>query len=198
MAELDIELCAYSTQGRCSLQDAGFCAAIQRRVASSSWLARSVCSLDWGWYPDDRLTDASRAVQKAFQTWEMNCGPLSETMYAGIPWRRKTLDTRSSAVSLAESNLGRAIKWTDLEKWSMMVRMAVFPLEGGKPRCMSDRQPQTSLEHEGQPEGSAEELEGPVYAWMTGKRGAMCQRGATATLVTSMQQQSAFRGGGIF
>ena len=52
-----------------------------------------------------------RAKQKARHTWEMNWGPWSETMSAGMPCMRKTWDTMSSAVSLAEGSPGSATKW---------------------------------------------------------------------------------------
>lgn len=37
------------------------------------------------------------------------------------------------AVSKAEGNFGRGIKWTNLENLSMMVRTAVLPSDGGSP-----------------------------------------------------------------
>lgn len=55
------------------------------RMASSSWFILSVWPLVWGWNPEERLAVAPRVWQKAFQSWEENCGPRSETMSAGMP-----------------------------------------------------------------------------------------------------------------
>ena len=41
-----------------------------------------------------------RARQKVFHTWEINWGPLSDMMSAGIPWRRTTCCTIKSPVSV--------------------------------------------------------------------------------------------------
>lgn len=103
------------------------------RVTSSSWLARSVCPLDWGWKPHERLTVASRAWQNSFQTREINSEPRSGMMLEGIPCKRKTWVTMRSAVFFPEGSLVSAMKCTDLENISTTVRMVVLPLEGGRP-----------------------------------------------------------------
>jgi hypothetical protein len=80
-----------------------------------------------------------RAKQKARHTWEMNWGPRSETMSAGMPCMRKTWDTMSSAVSLAEGSPGSATKWAAFENRSIMVKMVVLPLDGGRPVTNPER-----------------------------------------------------------
>ena len=50
---------------------------------------------------------APRALQNARHTCEVNRGPLSDTMSAGMTCRQKTCLTRRSAVSLEEGSLGR-------------------------------------------------------------------------------------------
>lgn len=66
-----------------------FWAAIQRKAASRSWLARSVCLLVWGWKAEERLTEAPRAEQRAFQTWKTNFRPHLDTMSTAIPCTRE-------------------------------------------------------------------------------------------------------------
>lgn len=62
-----------------------------------------------------------------------NWGPLSETTSTGIQWSWKTWFSSSWPVSLAEGSLRKGTKWAILEKRSTMVRMTVFPSEGGRP-----------------------------------------------------------------
>lgn len=68
VVELVRELWVYSIQGRCMVQEARLLAAMQCRVASRSWIARSVWPFVWGWKPDKRLFNAPRAWQKDFHT----------------------------------------------------------------------------------------------------------------------------------
>ena len=105
-------LCAYSTQIRCLLHLVGFWETRQvGRSVSSSWFKCSVWTLDWRWYPDVRLTVVPKREQKPFQNRDAKCGPRSDTTSFGNPWSLKTCLNITSAVSLAEGNLGRGIKW---------------------------------------------------------------------------------------
>ena len=74
-----------------------------------------------------------KALQNARHICEVNWGPLSETMSAGMPCRQNTCLTRRSAVSLEEGSLGRAMKWAALGKRSITVRMVVLPSDVGRP-----------------------------------------------------------------
>ena len=76
---------------------------------------------------------APRREQKAFQNWEMNCGPRSDTTSLGKPCMRNTWDSTASAVPLAEGNLGIGIKCTILENLSTTVKTVVLPSEDGNP-----------------------------------------------------------------
>jgi len=105
----------------------------QRRVVSRSWFILSVCPLDWGWKPEDRLTEAPIRLQNSFQNMDVNWSPRSETMSEGSPWRRKMCWRTSSAVSLTEGSLERGMKWAILVKQSTTVRIAVWPLDVGRP-----------------------------------------------------------------
>ena len=78
-------LLAYSTQISCSDQEAGLWLIKQRRVVSSSWFILSVCPLDWGWNPEDRLTEAPTRLQNSLQKTDVNWGPQSETTSVGSP-----------------------------------------------------------------------------------------------------------------
>lgn len=126
-------LWAYSVYVRCLLSEEGLLLVTHLEATSSSWLHLSVWPLDWGWYPDMRLTDAPRALQSSLQTWEMNCGPRSEMMSVGMPWMRKTWRTRSWAVSNADGNLDTWTKWAALENLSMIEKITVLPSDGGRP-----------------------------------------------------------------
>ena len=54
-------------------------------------------------------------------------------MSEGSPCRRKTWRTSNSAVSLAEGNLGKGMKWAALEKRSTTVQMQPLPSDSGSP-----------------------------------------------------------------
>ncbi len=127
------ELCAYSTHESCWLQEDGFWEATHRNIRSKSWLALSVWPLLWGWYPEERLTVAPSKRQNSLQNLETNWGPLSETTSVGRPWMRKTWSMTATAVSLADGNLGRGMKWAAFENRSTTVKTTVFPLEAGRP-----------------------------------------------------------------
>lgn len=45
---------------------------------------------------------------------------------------------RRSLVSAAEGSFWRGTKWKNLEKWSTIVRMTVFPSDGGNPVTKSN------------------------------------------------------------
>lgn len=79
VAEDVCALCTYYIQGRCWLQVTGLFSITHLNAASHSWLPLSVCLLDWEWQPEVKLGVAPRAWQKAFYTWDINCGLLSET-----------------------------------------------------------------------------------------------------------------------
>jgi hypothetical protein len=53
-------------------------------------------------------------------------------MSSGRPYTRKTWLNRVRAVSIAVGNPFRGMRRQDLENRSMMVRIVVKPLEGGK------------------------------------------------------------------
>ena len=127
------EFMAYSAHGSCVLQDAGLWEHRQRNTVSNDWLARSVWPFDWGWKPEDKLTDVPSSVQKAFQNLAVNWGPLSETISLGIPCSLTTWVINSCAVSEAEGSLVRGTKCTALENWSIIMRIVVWWLEGGRP-----------------------------------------------------------------
>ncbi len=133
VADTGNELCAYSTHESCWLQEDGFWETTHRNIRSKSWLALSVWPLLWGWYPEERLTVAPNKRQNSLQNLETNWGPLSETTSVGRPWMRKTWSMTATAVSLADGNLGRGMKWAAFENRSTMVKTTVFLLEGGRP-----------------------------------------------------------------
>lgn len=54
-------------------------------------------------------------------------------MSLGIPWSLNTCRTKTSAVSLAEGSLGKAMKCIILENLSTTVRMTILPAELGSP-----------------------------------------------------------------
>lgn len=60
-----------------------------------------------------------------------------------MPWRWYTWWMRTDAVSMAEGNVGRRTKWTDLANQTMMVKVTVVLSEGGWPvtksRAMRDQ-----------------------------------------------------------
>ncbi len=132
MDETCNELWAYSTHESCWHQEVGFWVTKHRNTLSRSWLARSVWPLVWGWNPEDKLTVAPSSRQNSLQNLDTNWGPLSETTSAGRPWMRKTWSTTVAAVSLAEGNLGKGIKWAAFENRSTTVKTTILPREGGR------------------------------------------------------------------
>ncbi len=103
------------------VQDDGSADTTQRRTLSKSRLARSAWPLVCGWYPEDRLAVAPSCRQNSVQNFDTNWGLLSETTSTGRPWMRKTWSKTIVAVSLAEGNLGRGIKWVAFENLSTTV-----------------------------------------------------------------------------
>lgn len=87
-------------------------------------LVLSICSLDWEWNPDDSV--ALFSLQKAFQNYEINCGPWSDTMSLGRQNEAGTLSINCSDESLSGGSLGREAKCADFEKQSPTVKMQVF------------------------------------------------------------------------
>ena len=85
------------------------------RTVSIDWLACLVWPLDWGWNPEDQITDVLNSVQKAFQNLAENCGPLSETISVGILCNLTTCLMRRCAVSDADGSLVRGTKCTTFE-----------------------------------------------------------------------------------
>lgn len=79
------ELYAYSTYGRWELQAVGCWADMHLSVFFRLWFVCSTWLLNWGWWPEDRLTDVPRAAQNACHTLEVNCGSRSLTMFRGRP-----------------------------------------------------------------------------------------------------------------
>ena len=59
------------------------------RATSNFWSACSVWQFVWGWKPEVKLEEAPTTLQKAFQNWAENCGPQSDTISEGRPYRRK-------------------------------------------------------------------------------------------------------------
>lgn len=84
-----------------------------------------------GWWPAVRLTEAPMRLQKAVQNLATNSGPQSEKMILGNPWIQNTLCSITSAVSLAEGNLDRGMKWAILENLTITVSIVVFPSDDG-------------------------------------------------------------------
>ncbi len=138
MADEGRELWAYSAQDSWSDHDAGVREVKLRNMRPRIWLVLSACPLVCGWNPDDRLGDAPIWRQNSLQNWEVNWDPLSDTMSEGRPWILNTWSTITWAVSRADGNLGRGIKWAAFEKRSTTVRMTVFPAESGRPVTKSN------------------------------------------------------------
>ncbi len=131
--ELCSVLWANSAQIRQELQVLWLLETIHLRVYSISWLTRSIWPLDWGQNLEDRLIDVPIRWPKAFQNWEVNCDPRSETMYWGNPWILKTCCIMKSAVWQAVGILGRGIRWHALENLSTTTKMTVLPCDLGSP-----------------------------------------------------------------
>ncbi len=114
------ELWVYSAQFSCWLQVEGLWEAKHRSIWPRSWFTRSDWPLVCGWMV---------SLQKCDTNW----GFLLETTSSGRPWILKMWSMITQAVSLAEGSLGRATKWTALEKRSTTVRITVLPLDRGRP-----------------------------------------------------------------
>ncbi len=126
-------LWAYSAHMIKRDQEDGLLAAIHLSVVSRSWLSLSVCPLDSGWNPEDRLTVAPRDWQNAHQNREENWGPRSETMSCGMPKTRKMWFITNSAVYFAVGSLGWGINRAALENLSTTTRIVVLPCDSVSP-----------------------------------------------------------------
>ncbi len=100
---------------------------------SRSWLARS--GLTVGLKGETQKTNSQSppvVPTKLSPNLDTNWGPLSETTSAGRPWMRKTWSTTVAAVSLAEGNLGKGIKWAAFENRPLRLKQPYYPGEGGR------------------------------------------------------------------
>ncbi len=82
--------------------------------------------------PWGQANSRPNSLQNSRQNLDTNWGPLSETTSVGRPCKRKTWLTTVNAVSLAEGNLGKGIKWAAFENRSTTVKTTVLPWEGGR------------------------------------------------------------------
>ena len=97
------------------------------RLGRGHWLA-----LVWGkrcGEPEDRLTVASSWAQNERQNLPIKCSPRSDTMSWGNLWILKTWSITSWAVSCADGNFAKAIKWAALENLSTITKMTALPWE---------------------------------------------------------------------
>lgn len=110
-----------AAQGRCELQEERFAEVTQRRAASTSCLTYFVRPLSVDGAQRTNLHWPPQLNKNAFRT-----------MSEGRPWRRNTWCTNRSAFSLAEVSQGRATKCTAFEKRSIIVKITVIHLDGGR------------------------------------------------------------------
>ncbi len=135
------EFCPYSAQPRNWFQEFWWPWQKVRRKRPTSWIFLSICPLDWGWYPDERLMVTPRSEKKALHILEINRGPQSETMSEYL----KILLNMISAVSIAVGRPLRERRRQDLENRSITTRTHVLPSEAGRsvmkstPRCNQGR-----------------------------------------------------------
>lgn len=86
-----------------------------------------------------------RRVKNAFQSFDMNCGPRSETISSEIPYYLKTELNSSLAVTMAVGRPLRGRRRQVLEKRSMTTSTHVLQSEAGRsvmkssPRCDQGR-----------------------------------------------------------
>ncbi len=102
------------------------------RKWDSEWPNIATPSRDPGWPAQSDRWSEGETQKTNSQSPDTNWGPLSETTSAGRPWMRKTWSTTVAAVSLAEGNLGKGIKWAAFENRSTTVKTTVLPREGGR------------------------------------------------------------------
>jgi hypothetical protein len=101
------------------------------RNLPNPWFILSTCQLDWGWYPDGRLTVTPSFFKKAHHTRDVNWGPWPETMSSGFKSGRPACLSKSvSATWRAVGRPEREIK--QHENLSITTRMVVKPSEGGR------------------------------------------------------------------
>jgi len=90
VAELVRVLWAYSTNGSCWDQKDGFWETMQCSMVSISWFICSVCPLDWGWKPEDRLivapSWAQNSLQKTNVKWGTQLRREESARGASRPW----------------------------------------------------------------------------------------------------------------
>ena len=98
----------------------------------------SVCLIDCGWNPDDRLTVVPICTQNSLQKADTNCGPWSDTTSTGMPCSRNTCCKMTCTVSLAKESFRSGTDWVNLLNQSMIVSITVFSLDGGNPVMKSN------------------------------------------------------------
>lgn len=93
---------------------------------------------DLRWKADNRLREAPKRIQKAFQNLAVKSSHQSETTSRGKPWRQIRCGKRNWVVSLAVSMPGRATRWMAFEILSTKVVMVVMPLTSKRRRNPPD------------------------------------------------------------
>jgi len=98
-----------------------------RRYCSRLAFIRSIWQSVWGWNPVDSRWSIPKWLQLWPQKVEANCGPRSETIVAGIPWRHTTSHKNNLAISTASIVVWQGIKWRIFESLSTTTQIASNP-----------------------------------------------------------------------
>src|SRR6266576_4598503 len=116
------------------VQSSGDAEVTRRRYCSTHWFFRSDSPSVWGWKAVDTFCRVCSLSVSALLKWDVNLGSLSLMIFVGSPNHRYTLSRYSWAMPgpVIVVSQGRNIAALE-HPWSMMVRMAFFPLCVGSP-----------------------------------------------------------------
>ena len=115
-------ICAYSTHISWLDQEARLRFTRHRRVVSRSWFTLSVWPLDWGWMPEDRLTEAPTRRAKLPPEGRRELGhPVREDICG------KFVETEDVVEDQFRSLPGRG----EFSKWNEMGQLAK-PIDDGE------------------------------------------------------------------
>jgi hypothetical protein len=96
-------------------------------MSSSKWLVLSVWSSAYGWYTELKLSMVSINSWYFSQYLDVNCYPLSDTIFLGTPYRHTIRDTYNSVSLALEYVILTGMKWAIWASLSMMTHMESYP-----------------------------------------------------------------------
>ena len=104
---------------------------IFKRASFKEWLVHSTLPEDWGWYGIWKCQGILRAVDRFWEIWEVNSGPLSDWREVGIPNRgmisqRSTLETAWALLVVGNSSTHPDIVSTKTRRYLTLLTVGIW------------------------------------------------------------------------